>query len=117
MRLMEATPAIIKQQAIDYLLVFANVAMGKINLKNYKELLGDIRFIEKSPERFDIKKNNTFEANLFFFTKPYLLDMYTALEDRDSCILTIQQIELNIENYKNHVINKIFRAPTSCLTT
>jgi hypothetical protein len=108
MRLMEATPSIIKQQAIDYLLVFANVAMGKSNLKNYKELLSDIRFIEKSPERFDIKKDKTFEANLFFFTKPYLLDIYTALGDQLNSKKTIQEIELNIDNYKNHVIRTAY---------
>jgi hypothetical protein len=104
MRLMEANPSIIKQEAIDYLLVFANVAMGKINIKNYKELLNDIAFIEKMPEQFGIKKSNAFEANLFFFTKPYLLDVFTALGDKHQSQLTILEIEKHIENYKNHVI-------------
>lgn len=104
MRLMESAPVLIKQNPIDYILVFANVAMGKINLKKYDALLKDIQMIENSPQQFNIKNNIVFEANLFYFTQPYLLDIYTATNERDKCKRTIELIEQKAENYNPYVI-------------
>lgn len=104
MRLMESAPLLIKQNPIDYILVFANVAMGKINLKQYNELLKTIEYIQQTPELFNIKNNIDFEANLFYFTQPYLLDIYTAIGDSENCKTTIQLIETKTEQYANYVI-------------
>ncbi|MBL7889086.1 MAG: hypothetical protein JNL24_06015 [Bacteroidia bacterium] len=107
MQLMESAPKLIQQHPIDYLLVFANVAMGKINLKNYKELMGDIKNIESSPSRLQIKQDKAFEANLFFFTKPYQLDIYTAIKEYEKSREIILLIEDHIDTYKPHVIRTI----------
>lgn len=107
MQLMESAPKLIQQHPIDYLLVFANVAMGKINLKNYKELMGDIEKIESTPNRLQIKQDKAFEANLFFFTKPYQLDIYTAIKEYEKSRVIIQLIEEYIDTYKPHVIRTI----------
>ncbi len=107
MQLMESAPKIIQQHPIDYLLVFANVAMGKINLKHYKELMNDIEKIESSPSRLQIKQDKAFEANLFFFTKPYQLDIFTAIKKFEKSREIIQIIEENIDAYRPHVIRTI----------
>jgi len=104
MRLMESAPILIKQNPIDYILVFANVAMGKINIKKYDELLKNISEIEKAPERFNIKNNQVFEANLFYFTQPYLLDVYTAINDVEKIKQSIHFIESNAEKHVQYVI-------------
>jgi len=104
MRLMESAPLLIKQNPIDYILVFANVAMGKINLKQYNELINNINYIQSTPELFNIKNNIDFEANLFYFTQPYLLDIYTALKETEKCKEIIHLIETKSEQYSNHVI-------------
>ncbi len=107
MQLMEAYPHTFNQNAIDYLLVFANVAMGKINLKKHSQLLNDIKKIETLPTIFKLKKTDTLEASFFFFTKPYLLDIYIGLHEFDKCKNAIQLIEENIDKYKPHVIKTI----------
>lgn len=104
MRLMESAPILIKQNPIDYILVFANVAMGKINVKKYEELLRNISEIENAPERFSIKNNQLFEANLFYFTQPYLLDIYTALNETEKVKKSISLIETNSEKHSQYVI-------------
>ncbi len=103
-RLMESAPLLIKQNPIDYILVFANIAMGKINIKKYEELLSDISAIENSPEKFKIKNNQVFNANLFYFTQPYLLEIYTALNKKEDVLSTIKTIEEISETYKPFVI-------------